>query len=185
MSIRIATEHDLPQILAIYAPFITDTTVSFEYEVPTMEEFTHRFRSITAQFPWLVWEEDGKVLGYAYGSAPFERAAFRWCAELSIYLAPAARGKGVGRKLYRTLEDILQKQGYGLLYAIISSENLDSLAFHEHVGFRHLADFPGCGFKHGRYLGITWMEKHLTFVENPRIFPISWRQVVEIYKILL
>ena len=182
MSIRIATEQDLPAILAIYAPFVTQTTVSFEYEVPSLEEFTRRFQTITAQFPWLVWEEAGQILGYAYASAPFERAAYRWCAEPSIYLAPSAKGQGIGRKLYEALESILQKQGYRLLYAIITSENRDSLSFHEHLGYRHLADFPGCGYKFGRNLGITWMEKPLPFVEKTSIFPIPWQDVVQIAK---
>ena len=82
--IRIATEKDIPQILAIYGPYVEDTTVSFEYTVPTEEAFLERFRGITAQFPWLVWEEDGKVLGYAYGSPPYARAAYGWCAEPSV-----------------------------------------------------------------------------------------------------
>ena len=97
--IRIATEADVPEILAIYAPYIENTTITFEYNVPTKAEFLERFRSITQQFPWLVWEEDGKILGYAYGSAPFQRDAYRWCAEDSIYLHPDARGRGIGTKL--------------------------------------------------------------------------------------
>ena len=177
--IRFATKEDLPQILAIYAPYVTNTTASFEYEVPTLAEFTRRFESITAQFPWLVWEEDGQILGYAYGSAPFERAAYRWCAEPSIYLAPQAQGKGIGRKLYAVLEYIFQKQGYRLLYAIITSENADSIAFHEKLGYRHLAAFPGCGYKHGKQLGVVWMEKALPFVEYPSYFPLPWHEVVD------
>lgn len=183
MSIRFATVEDIPQILGIYAPYVTGTTVSFEYEVPSLEAFTRRFELITAQFPWLVWEEGGQILGYAYGSAPFERAAYRWCAEPSIYLAPQAQGKGIGRRLYETLEDLLQRQGYRLLYAIITSENKASLAFHETLGYRHLAHFPGCGYKFGRSLGITWMEKSLPVVDISSIFPVSWREVVEFDKI--
>ena len=93
--IRFATQADLPAILDIYGPYVLHTAVSFEYSVPTLEEFTDRFRSITAQFPWLVWEEDGKILGYAYGSLPFGRAAYRWCSASSIYLAPEAQGRGM------------------------------------------------------------------------------------------
>ena len=177
--IRFATEQDLPQILAIYAPYVTHSTVSFEYTVPTAEEFTHRFRTVTAQFPWLVWQEDGKILGYAYASAPFERAAYRWCAEPSIYLAPEAQGKGIGRRLYAVLEDILQKQGYRLLYAIITSENTGSLAFHEKLGYRHLAQFPGCAWKSEKRLGIHWMQKELEFVGYPNSFPLPWKEVVK------
>ena len=175
MSIRFAREADLPQILAIYAPYVETTTASFEYEAPTLAAFTQRFRAITAQFPWLVWEEDGAILGYAYGSAPFERAAYRWCAEPSIYLAPQAQGKGIGRRLYEALEDILQKQGYCLLYAIITDENEGSLAFHEALGYKRTAHFPRCGYKMGRWLGVVWMEKRLQDLPNPNDFPSPWQ----------
>ena len=82
--IRLATEADIPAILDIYGPYVLHTAVSFEYSVPTLAEFTERFRSVTSQFPWLVWEEEGKVLGYAYASAPFSRDAYRWVSASSI-----------------------------------------------------------------------------------------------------
>ena len=106
--LRIATEKDVPAILDIYGPYVLNTTASFEYTVPTEAEFLARFRDITAQFPWLVWEEQGRILGYAYGSAPYTRAAYSWCAEPSIYLREEARGRGIGRKLYGALEAILK-----------------------------------------------------------------------------
>ena len=179
MSIRTAKEADIPQILAIYGPYVDDTTVSFEYDVPTLESFTERFRGITAQFPWLVWEENGAVLGYAYASAPFSRAAYRWCAEPSIYLAPQAKGRGIGRALYTALEEILRLQGYQVSYAIITSENQQSVAFHRAMGYTHLADFPGCGFKHGRWHGVIWMEKRLNPVEIPSNAPEKYSSVVK------
>lgn len=177
MSIRYAREADLPQILAVYAPYVENTTASFEYEVPTLPAFTARFRAITAQFPWLVWEEEGRILGYAYGSAPFERAAYRWCAEPSIYLLPEARGRGIGRALYGALEEIMQKQGYCLLYAIITDENQASLAFHEALGYRRTAHLPQCGYKMGRWLGIVWMEKRLCAPADPGQFPLPWHML--------
>ena len=97
--IRLATEQDLSQILAIYAPYVENTAYSFEYTPPSPEEFLQRFCGITARFPWLVWEEAGHVLGYCYAGAPFERAAYQWCAEPSVYLAPEARRRGIGRNL--------------------------------------------------------------------------------------
>ena len=177
--IRIATHADLPAILAIYGPYVLNTTASFEYTVPTLEEFTRRFDAITAQFPWLVWEEDGIVLGYAYGSAPFSRAAYRWSGESSIYLSPQAQGKGIGKKLYTALEDILRLLGYRLSYALITSENEASLRFHEALGYRVLAHFPGCAYKMGRQLGVTWMEKILISAEMPSNFPKSFPSFVE------
>ena len=84
--IRVATRADVPEILEIYAPYVENTTCSFEYEPPTLDAFYERFASITDRFPWIVWEEDGRILGYAYASAPCSRAAYSWCAEPSIYL---------------------------------------------------------------------------------------------------
>ena len=177
--IRIAREEDVPQILAIYAPYVLTTTCTFEYCVPTEEEFLTRFRSITAQFPWLVWEEDGKILGYAYGSAPFERAAYRWCAEDSLYLHSNARGRGIGTKLLSALEEILKIQGYQIIYAIITSENSVSMDFHRKMAYKFLSEFPDCGYKFGRWLGVTWMSKTINAVESPIDFPVSWRAVIQ------
>lgn len=178
MSIRPAREEDIPQMIAIYSPYVLETTYSFEYTVPTAQEFTHRFREITKQFAWLVWEEDGQVLGYVYGSAPFTRDAYQWCAELSIYLHPDARGKGIGKRLYDISEQILRLQGYLRVYAIITSENQVSMAFHRAMGYENVAQFPGCGIKFGRNLGTVWMEKVLNPVEIPTQSPISWEAIV-------
>ena len=175
--IRIAGEQDVPQILAIYAPYILTTTATFEYDVPTEEEFLQRFQSITARFPWLVWEEDGAILGYAYGSAPFERAAYAWCSEASVYLAPQARGRGIGRQLYRALEAILKYQGFQVVYAIITSENAPSVAFHSKMGYKTIGFFENSGYKFSRWLGIYWMEKRLNPVENVSNPPQSWRSI--------
>ena len=177
--IRFATVADVPAILAIYAPYVKNTAISFEYSVPTLEEFTARFDTITAQFPWLVWEEDGQVLGYAYAAAPFERAAFSWCAEPSIYLCPQIQGKGIGRKLYEALEKLLRCQGYRTLYAIVTTDNTPSIAFHKAVGYRHLADFPNCGFKLDRWHGITWLEKSLFSVDFPADSPFAISKIVK------
>ena len=177
--IRIALESDIPAMLAIYAPFVEKTTVSFEYDVPTEEVFLQRFRAITAQFPWLVWDEDGRVLGYAYAAKPFERAGYSWCAEPSIYLREEARGRDVGRKLYAVLEAILDRQGYCVLYSLITSENKASLRFHEKCGYSTVAVFPDCGRKFGRWLGLHWMEKRIKLSNNPSAFPCSWLAIVQ------
>lgn len=179
MSIRIARGADIPQILAIYAPYVENTAYSFEYTVPTLAEFTQRFADITRQFPWLVWEEHGRVLGYAYGSAPFQRAAYSWCAEVSIYLAPEIHGRGVGKALYAALETLLARQGYQLVYSIVTSSNESSLLFHEAVGYERLAAFPDCGFKHGAWQGITWLQKRLKSVEIPTSAPTPWGEFVK------
>ena len=177
--IRMAAAADVPAMLDIYAPYILNTTYTFEYTVPSVEEFTARFHGITLQCPWRVWEEDGKVLGYAYGSLPYERAAYAWCGEVSIYLAPEAQGRGIGRKLYAVLEHIMWQQGYRVLYSLITTENTGSLAFHEKLGYREVAVFPGCGLKFGRWLGVVWMEKRSNCGEIPTEFPVSWLSIVE------
>lgn len=180
MGVRLATEADVPAILEIYAPYVRETAVSFEYAVPTLADFTERFRGITAQFPWLVWEEDGQILGYAYGSLPFERAAFRWSGEVSIYLRPQAQGRGIGKALYSVLEQLLQLQGYRKVYAIVTTANQPSIDFHKAVGYHLTAQMPDCGYKLGQWHGIVWLEKLLNSVEMPTSFPISIWEIVDI-----
>ena len=175
--IRIATEADVPAILAIYAPYVENTTITFEYDVPCRREFIQRFYTVTERFPWLVWEEDGRILGYAYAAPPYARAAYSWCAEPSVYLKPEAQGQGIGRKLYRALEEILKIQGFQVLYALVTQENSGSLAFHEKLGYRKQVLFPDCGFKFGRWLGVYWLEKRLTSVEIPNSFPTPFSQL--------
>ena len=178
--IRLATEADIPAILDIYGPYILDTAISFEYSIPTLEEFTDRFRDITARFPWLVWEEDGEILGYAYASLPFGRAAYRWVAASSIYLAPDAQGKKIGTKLYHALESILTELGYRKAYAIITSDNPGSLRFHEKTGFRFLCEFPQCGVKFQKLYNVVWMEKDLNTGDIPKNFPKSVDSLVNV-----
>lgn len=180
MGIRPACEADLPVMLEIYRPFVENSTVSFEYTCPALEEFRQRFRGITAQFPWLVWEEDGKVLGYVYGSRPFERIAYHWCAESSIYLAPEARGRGVGRSLYAALEKVLTRQGYRVLYGLITQENEISLKFHEALGFSYCGHFRQAGFKDGRWLDVVWMDKRLQPNGCPECTPEAWKKLEEL-----
>ena len=169
--IRVATAADVPAILDIYAPYILNSTATFEYDVPCLRSFTQRFSDITAQFPWLVWEEQGEILGYAYASRPYERAAFSWCAEPSVYIKPSAHRRGIATKLYAALEAILKDQGYQVLYALITEENTPSVALHRSLGYRHSVTFPHCGFKFGRWLGLIWMEKRLISVETPNSLP--------------
>lgn len=177
--IRMATAADIPAILDIYGPYVRSTAISFEYTVPTLEAFTARFQAITSQFAWLVWEEDGQVLGYAYGSLPFERAAFGWCAEASIYLRPEAQGRGIGRALYAVLEEILKLQGYVKVYALVTSANQPSVDFHLACGYTHTAAMPGCGFKLGAWHDLFWLEKGLNFVESPTNPPIPVSGIVD------
>lgn len=174
--IRAAEKADVPAMLAIYAPYVLETTVTFEYTVPTLSEFEDRFLSVTEKLPWLVWEEDGEVLGYAYASLPFTRAAYAWCAEPSIYLRQDTRGRGIGKRLYAALEAILLELGYVVSYAIITGENAPSLAFHEALGYRKCGELVNSGQKFGRWLDVYWLEKRLNSVETSRNSPILWKE---------
>ena len=173
--LRDATMRDVPAILDIYRPYILNTAITFEYDVPTPAQFEARFRTITREFPWLVWEEDGEILGYAYGSRAFERAAYGWDADLSIYLRQGCSGRGIGRALYETLEQRLAAQGYYVLYGLVTSANAGSCAFHEAMGYREAMRLPACGFKFGQWYDVIWYEKRLK-TGNPEQFPISWDQ---------
>lgn len=177
MSIREAVPADVPAMLEIYSYFVRETAVSFEYEVPSWEEFTRRLIEHQRQFPWLVWEEDGRVLGYVYAGQPFERAAYHWCAEISCYLAEGARGRGIGRTLYAHVEQLLRRQGYRKVYAVVTTANAPSLAFHRALGYRETAMFPETGYKNGQWYGVTWLEKELQPLGSPESFPISWREL--------
>ena len=177
--IRIAQLADVPEILEIYAPYVLQSTATFEYDVPCRREFTQRFKAITAQFPWLVWEGEGQILGYAYASPPFQRAAYSWCAEATVYLRPQARGTGIAKALYSALEAILRQQGYQVVYALICGENLPSVRFHEKMGYRICGEFQDCGFKFGRWLALIWMEKRLNVVKTPSAFPLPWVSIVQ------
>ncbi len=180
MAIRIARDADIPAILEIYRPYVENTAVSFEYTAPSLADFTARFHSITAQFPWLVWEEGGELLGYAYAAAPFERAAFSWCAEPSIYLKQGATRRGIGKKLYEALERILARQGYEVLYALITTENPGSIAFHEAQGYRRVGMLENCGIKFSRRVGIVWMEKATVGDDIPKEMPKPFPELVNI-----
>ncbi len=172
--IRLATARDVEAMREIYAPYILETTVTFEYTAPTLQAFSRRFAAVTARFPWLVWEENGRVWGYAYGSAPFDREAYGWCCEVSVYLSPQIQGRGVGRQLYEALERMLFAPGFLVIYALVTTENSASLAFHEKLGYRRIFTMENCGVKFGRWLGVTWLEKRKKTDAVPRDFPVDF-----------
>ena len=169
---RPALRSDIPAILALYAPFVQNTTVTFEYQVPSLADFTQRFERISHDFPWYVCEDNGQVIGYAYADRAFERAAFSWDADLSVYIHPDYHHRGIGTKFYQLLESDLRKKGYHNLYALITGENLESRRFHEALGFQLLGTLPETGFKHGKWLALYWYGKRLRMAsEHPTEFP--------------
>ena len=168
MRIRSAAPEDAEALLAIYAPYVTDTAVTFEYETPTEAEFARRIETILEAYPYLVLEDGRSILGYAY-AGPFKaRAAYAWAVETTIYLRPDARGRGYGRILYTALEDELRRRRFLNAYACIAfidreDEYLtkDSPRFHAALGYRECGLFRKCGYKFGRWYDMIWMEKHL------------------------
>ena len=176
MHVREAKLQDAAAIAAIYAPYVETTTVSFEYTAPAAGEMRLRMEELLPQFPWLVAEEDGVILGYAYAGPNFSRMAYAWGADLAVYLAPEACGKGIGRKLYEELLRILTAQGYCVAYGVVTGENTVSCRFHEAMGFTLRAEFPKTGFKFGRWCSTFWYEKRLRD-EDPTELPKPWQEV--------
>ena len=161
MKIRIAEETDAEQLLAIYAPYVTDTAITFEYEIPPLEEFRNRMLHTVEKYPYLVFQEGKEILGYAYASAFKGRPAYDWAVETSIYVKEGVRGKGIGRKLYAALEEILKEQHIINVNACIAYPNPESIAFHEKRGYKTVAHFTKCGYKLGQWYDMIWMEKML------------------------
>lgn len=166
IKIRPATEADAAEILNIYAPYITDTAITFEYDVPTLEEFTGRIRHTLEKYPYLVAVRDSEIIGYAYAGAFYGRAAYDWSAETTIYVKKGCRHSGVGKLLYQALETALKAQNIINLYACIGYPEEDdeyltknSKQFHEHLGYRLIGEFRKCGYKFGRWYHMAWMEK--------------------------
>lgn len=160
-SIRQALPGDAASITVIYNPYIRDTTISFEEEPVTAAAMRERIVSVTRRFPWLVWEEQAEVLGYAYASPWKERSAYRHACETSIYLAPHARGRGIGRALYTALLDELAARGMEVAIGGIALPNPASVALHERLGFRKVAHFDRVGVKFGRHIDVGYWQYHL------------------------
>lgn len=159
--IRAARSGDAEAILDIYAPFcLPDAIASFELAAPSCDEMRNRITSILAKYPWIVYEVDDRVVGYASASQYSVRAAYDWSVSVSIYLHENARGLGVGRKLYTQLFQILRKQNYYNAYAGITMPNPASLGLHRSMGFVKVGLTPKVGYKAGQWLDVAllWLE---------------------------
>ncbi|HET9315840.1 MAG TPA: arsinothricin resistance N-acetyltransferase ArsN1 family B [Vicinamibacteria bacterium] len=159
--IRDATAADAEALLAIYRPFVTDTTVSFELEPPPVEEFAQRIASAQSRWAWLVAEEGGGVAGYAYATSFRPRAAYQWSVEMSAYLDESFRGKGIARALYERLIGILVAKGYCTAYAGITLPNEASVRFHQALGFTAVGVFQRAGRKFGAWHDVSWWQRPL------------------------
>ena len=175
MILRLATLADAPALLEIYRPYVENTTVSFETEVPSLSEFEGRIREYSEKFPYLVAEEDGAILGYAYAHAFHERAAYGWTVETTIYLRQDQRGKGIGKKLYGALLPLLREQGVKNACAVVTIPNDPSMAFHQAMGFQTGNLLPMFGYKKGTWCGVAYLYLSLsTHGDQPSpVIPLS------------
>lgn len=155
--ICLATEQDAPALLEIYRPYIEETSITFETEVPTVREFTGRIRDTLTMFPYLVYEAEGEILGYAYAHTFHTRAAYDWTVESSVYVRRDLRHGGVGTALYQRLFEILRAQGIRNVCAVITVPNEPSMAFHEKLGFRVGGVLPNFGYKLGQWHGVSYL----------------------------
>lgn len=166
IKIRIASEDDAGEILEIYAPYVKETAITFEYDVPDLAEFAGRIGTTLQKYPYLVAEKDGVLLGYAYAGSFVGRAAYDWAAEVTIYLKKNMRKMGLGKRLYQALEEICRAQNITNLYACIGCPEREdeyltrnSMGFHAHMGYALVGEFHKCGYKFGRWYNMVWMEK--------------------------
>ncbi len=159
-TVRFASESDADALLAVYAPYI-ETPVTFEYACPTAAEFAGRVRDISAVYPYLVLEMDGRIIGYAYAHRARERTAYDWLAELSVYLHPSYTGRGLGKRLYGLLLDLLTMQGIKTAMGCVAAPNPASEALHASLGFTLVGTSKCSGYKNGRWHDVLWYEKPL------------------------
>ncbi|SHJ89738.1 GNAT family N-acetyltransferase [Hespellia stercorisuis] len=160
-TVRMATEHDVDGIIEVYEPYVKETSITFEYDVPTVEEYVRRINRIQKKYPFLVAVIDEKIVGYAYASQLKNRAAYDWSVEVSIYVKEENQHHGIASTLYSFLETMLKQQNVVNLYACITYPNERSIGFHEYMGFHEAAHFNKCGYKQKKWHDVIWMEKEL------------------------
>ena len=165
--IRMATPNDAEQMLAIYAPFITENAVSFEMAVPSVAEFQQRVATVLDMRPWLACESEGRVVGYAYAGPHRVRETYQWSTEVSVYIDPASRKSGVGTALYTSLFACLHLQGYRIALAGITTPNPGSQALHARMGFEDIGTFKDVGYKLGSWHDVWWCQRWLGDLPDP------------------
>ncbi len=181
-SVRVAKLTDAGRFLEIYGPVVRETAISFEEVVPSLEEMQARIRQTQTRFPWLALVEERPegehVLGYACASAHRVRASYRWSVDVGIYLDPDARGRGLGKALYRVLLDVVREQGYLNAFGGVGLPNPGSVALHESLGFERIATYRDVGFKHGRWHDVGWWQLRLAPLPSPPSEPRAFPEVL-------
>lgn len=164
---RIATTEDAAALRDIYRPYVEHTAITFEYHVPSVEAFAQRISHTLQRYPYIVVEsEQHHLLGYAYLDSYYGRDAYNWVCETSIYLAPQAQGQGIGKQLYNLLEQFAQAQHFHKIYACVAFPSvpdqyltMNSMAFHQHIGFHQIGEFLNCGYKFNQWYHTAYLEK--------------------------
>lgn len=169
--IRAAVEDDGPSLAAIYAPAVLGTAISFELVPPTPSEMSARVVRGSSDFPWLAAFDEHEVLGYAYAGAFRTRPAYRWTAEVSVYVRDGCRGRGVGKGLYKSLFACLRLQGFKTVVAGATLPNIASVSLHERLGFTPVGVYHNVGYKFGRWQDVGWFELALQELDEPPAEP--------------
>lgn len=156
--IRLANTSDCAAILDIYAHYVQHTSITFEYDVPSVSEMEKRMLSAMSKYPYLVAEVNGKIAGYAYATDFRYRSAYQWSPECTIYLHHEEKGKGTGYKLYTALFDALRLQGYYNVFGGVALPNEGSVALHRKCGFREIGLYENIGYKHGQWHSTLWFQ---------------------------
>lgn len=175
VQIREVSVADAKRLLEIYKPYVEDTAITFEYEVPSVEEFAERIKNTQERYPYLVAQIGDEIVGYAYAGPFKERAAYDWSVETSIYVDRERRKEGIGKALYEALEKALQNCNILNVNACIAytqeeDAHLDnnSVEFHQHFGYKIVGHFHQCGYKFHHWYDMVWMEKYLgEHLEDP------------------
>lgn len=176
IKIRRVKERDVHEVLNIYRPYI-ETAITFEYEVPSVEEFSQRIHEISAEYPYLICEVDGNIVGYAYAHRFKEREAYQWDAELSIYIDNKYNGKGIGKVLYNCILDILKLQNIKNVYAIVTKPNVKSERLHKSFGFNIEGVHRNTGYKCGKWHDVIYFQKSISDYDST---PKKFKSISEI-----
>lgn len=176
--IRLVKEEDVDELLLIYGHYIETSNISFEYEVPTREEFLRRMVSTSSAYPWLVCLINEKIVGYAYAGKHRDRSAYQWSCDASVYLIPESKGVGIGTILYEMLFEILRLQGYYNVFAGIGLPNDTSVAFHKKLGFREIGVYKNVGYKNNSWLDTQWLQLQLKPYDDCPLPPKKFIEII-------
>ena len=186
MKLRMIRIDDVKGVQEVYKPFVKNTPITFEYNVPSYKKFVKRVEKVCETYPWVVAEVDGEIAGYAYASRFKERMAFTWDVETFIYVSEKSNSRGIGAALYSALEEILKMQGFYNMYAMITATAKNSISFHEKMGYQKVYTLEKCAWKFDQWYGMSCMEKRIgDFDTDPEpIIPIKIIDKKKIDKIL-